>query len=138
MIEIPDSYLPGKEPRANIGFYYNPITGNFVSGIIMTPVNQQDHILSDVNKLVPAKDIETFVLNAARTLRTELRQEANRHLLEGDIDSLLEQDPHFRQETVRDVPPGIHPGFEGTEAELWQKPVSQVECLAGAQGFVQV
>ncbi|WP_306055358.1 hypothetical protein [Natronococcus wangiae] len=51
---------------------------------------------------------------------------------------ILEEDEHFRLETTREIPQGIHPGYTGTEAELWQKPVSRVEYLSGAQGFVQV
>lgn len=138
LIEIPDPYLPGSGPKANIGFYHNPLTNEINSGIITTPLDQQEQILEDVAKLVPARDLETFVLNATRTLRTELREEAERHLIEEDVSAVLEQDDNFRLETTREIPVGIHPGYTGTEAELWQKPVSQVEYLSGAQGFVQI
>ncbi|ELY39013.1 hypothetical protein [Natronorubrum tibetense] len=138
VIEISDTFLPGSTPKANIGFYHNPITDDVNSGIVTTPVNQQKEILADVSKLVPARDLETFVLNTARTLRTELRKDAERHTLEGDVSSILEQDPNFRRETVRDLPQGIHPGYVGTEVELWQKPVSRIDYLDGAQGFVQI
>ncbi|WP_436343696.1 hypothetical protein [Natronorubrum sp. FCH18a] len=138
VIEIPDTYLPGTTPKANIGFYHNPITDDVNSGIVTTPVNQQKEIFEDVAKLVPARDLETFVLNTARTLRTELREDAERHTLEGDVSTILEQDPNFRRETVREIPQEIHPGYVGTEAELWQKPVSRIDYLDGAQGFVQI
>lgn len=138
LIEIPDPYLPSSDPRANIGFYHNPLTDDINSGIVTTPIDQQDRIFEDVSKLVPARDIETFVLNATRTLRTDLREEAEHHVIEGDVTEILEEDENFRLETTREIPPEIHPRYTGTEAELWQKPVSRVEYLSGAQGFVQV
>lgn len=138
IIEIPDTYLPGSAPKAYVGFYHNPITDDVTSGILTEPLERQDEILEDVAKLVPARDLETFVLNVARTYRTELREQVDRHVLEDDVTSVLEDDPHFRLETVRELPEGIHPGYTGTDAELWQKPVSRVDQLAGSQGFVQV
>lgn len=138
VIEIPDPYLPGTGPKANIGFYHNPLTDDINSGIITSPVELQDDILEDTAKLVPARDLETFLLNAGRELQAELQEEAERHTIKGDINALLEEDPNFRQETVRDVPLDIHPKYGGTEAELWQKPISHVDYLAGSQGFVQL
>ncbi|WP_243637840.1 hypothetical protein [Natrarchaeobius oligotrophus] len=94
IIEIPDTYLPGSTPKAYVGFYHNPITDDVTSGILTEPLERRDEILEDVAKLVPARDLETFVLNVARTYRTELREQADRHVLEGDISSLLEDDSH--------------------------------------------
>lgn len=138
LIEIPDTYLPRKLPKVNLGIYYNPITDELNTGIIADPISQQEQILEDVNKLVPAKDIETFVMNAARTLRTRLNQRAERHSLEGNVDAILKSDPHFNRETISEIPERIHPGYVDIDAELWQKPISQVEFLDGSQGFVQV
>ncbi|WP_317176109.1 hypothetical protein [Halomontanus rarus] len=138
IIEIPDIYLPGTQPKVLLGMYHNPITDDLATGAVAKPVSQQDEILADIDKQLPARDLETFIMNAARTLQTDFRTEAERHLLDGDVTSVLEQDPHFRRETETDVPDGIHPGYSGKEAELWQKPVSRVDSLSGAQGFVQV
>lgn len=138
VIEIPDPYLPGSTPKANIGFYHNPLTGDINSGIITTPLDLQDQILEDTAKLVPARDLETFILNAGRELQTELHEEAERHTLEYDVSPILEEDEHFRRETISEVPEGIHPEYTAAEAELWQKPVSRIDYLPGAQGFVQI
>lgn len=138
LVEIPDPYLPGSKARASIGFYHNPLTNEINSGVSGTPLNQQEKILEDVAKELPARDIETFVLNAVRSLREELHNDANRHVVEGKIRKYLETDEHFRKETTREIPEGIHPGYTGKEAELWQKPASHVDYLSGSAGFVQV
>lgn len=137
LIEIPDPYLPGKKPRLNLGLYHNPIDDDVNSGSIARPIQQQERILTDMNKIVPARDLETLVLNAGKTLRARFNEEAARHMIEGNVRARLEQDPDFRHETVSTVPDGTHPQYVGDEAELWQKPVSRVDYLTGSQGFVQ-
>ena len=67
-----------------------------------------------------------------------IEAEIERHLLRADVRSDLEADASFQFETVTSVPEDIHPEYGGQEAKLWQKPVSRVSYLDGAQGFLQV
>ena len=71
-------------------------------------------------------------------LYEEIEAEIDRHVLDREVRPHLEADPDFRRETVTTVPEDIHPEYGGTDAELWQKPVSKVSYLDGAQGFLQV
>lgn len=140
LFEIPDTYLPqfSPAPRANIGFFYSPVDDVIAAGISTTPISKQAEILEDVDKLLPDSDIEQFVTNVIRTLYNEIEADIERHVIEGDVRPQLEADPDFRQETVTALPEDIHPEYEGDDAELWQKPASKVDFLAGAQGFLQV
>lgn len=65
-------------------------------------------------------------------------QEVEKHVLEGDVQQLLQNDEDFQKQTVKELPAGIHPDFTGEEAALWQKPASKVDQLDSAAGFVQV
>lgn len=137
-LSIPDTYLPGSEPRANVAFYQNPVGGQIDIGISATPLSEKREILADADRLVPARDLKTFAENVTHAFYDELKQTAKDHLLEGDVRGLLEDDPEFRYQTTKPLPADIHPAYTGDDAELWQKPVSKEPAIDGSQGFVQV
>ncbi|WP_135364275.1 hypothetical protein [Halosimplex halophilum] len=137
-LTIPDTYLPGSKPRANVAFYQNPVGEQIDVGINATPLSHEKEILSDADRLVPARDLETFARDVITAFYAELEETAETHLIEGDIRSVLDQDPDFRRQTVKPLPDGIHPVYTGDEAELWQKPISQEPAIEGSHGFVQV
>lgn len=136
--EIPDPYLPGSDPRALVTYYHNPYSDQFNVGINAYPPQKESEILEHVDKLVPARDLETFLKNIVRTLGSEIEAEIERHELKGDVREFLQQDTDFRKQTVRSLPADIHPEYTGDEAALWQKPASKVDQLDSAAGFVQV
>lgn len=140
LFEIPDTYLPqfSPRPRANIGFFYTPVDDAVAAGISAVPRTKEQRILEDVEKLLPSRDINRFVNDVVQELYDQIEAEIERHLLRADVRSDLEADASFQYETVTSVPEDIHPEYGGQEAELWQKPVSKVPYLDGAQGFLQV
>lgn len=107
-------------------------------GLKAKPLQHKDRVVEDVNKLVPADDIEDFVNRIDYQLGEELLEEANQRLLENDIEDSLATDPDFRHQTTKAIPEGKHPEYEGLEADLWQKPVSKLEYVDSSQGFFQV
>lgn len=106
-----------------------------MSGI---PWLREAEILEDADKIVPDKTLEKFVSKTFWTLNTRIEEDADRHIIEVDPSEFLEEDPAFRYETAKPLPSGIHPTYTDTEAELWQKPASQVEAMDGSQGFLQI
>ena len=137
-IKIPDPYLPGSKPSANIVFYHRPSTGKIDIGINATPLERNEEILSDVDRVIPAKDLETFARSVVERFYDELEATAEQHVIEADIADILASDPDFRRETTKPLPDGIHPLYTGEEAELWQKPVSKSTVITGSEGFIQV
>lgn len=140
LFEIRDTYLPQftPRPRVNIGFFYTPVDDAVAAGISTVPRTKEQRILEDVKKLLPSKDINRFVNDVIQELYDQIEAEIERHLLRMDVRADLEADEGFQYETVTSVPEDIHPEYGGEEAELWQKPVSKVSYLDGAQGFLQV
>jgi hypothetical protein len=140
LFEIPDTYLPQytPRPRANIGFFHSPIDDAIAAGINGVPRTKEEKILEDVDRLLPSRDVERFVSDVVQELYDEIESEIERHVVEADAQPVLESDPGFQYETSTLIPDGIHPEYSGTDGELWQKPVSKVSYLDGAQGFVQV
>lgn len=137
-LSIPDTYLPGTLPRANVAFYQNPVGEQIDVGINATPLSREAEILDDVDRLVPASDIESFARNVVSAFYDRLEETAREHLIEGDVHQLLDEDEAFRYQTTKPLPDGIHPTYTGEDAELWQKPVSKEPAIEGSQGFVQV
>lgn len=137
-IEIPDPYLPGSKPSANIAFYHRPSTAEIDIGINATPLERNEDIFSDVDRVIPAKDLETFARNVVEHFYDELEATAEQHVIECDIAEILASDPDFRQQTTKPLPDGIHPLYTGEAAELWQKPVSKSTAITGSEGFIQV
>ncbi|WP_225335952.1 hypothetical protein [Halomicrobium urmianum] len=137
-IEVPDPYLPGTKPSANIAFYQNPVDDVVNVGLNATPLQREEEILSDVDRVVPAKDLETFARNIINRFYDDIEAEAERHELEGDVQSVLEDDPGFHHQTTKAIPDDVHPVYAGEPAQLWQKSISKVDTVDGSQGFVQV
>lgn len=137
-LSVPDKYLPGTKPQANVMFYQNPLGNEVNIGLTATPLQQEEEIFADVDRLVPAKDLQTFSQNVVYEFYDELEQTAEDHLLEGEVSSLLESDSDFRYQTSKPLPDGIFPSYTGEMVELWQKPVSKEPAIDGAQGFVQI
>jgi hypothetical protein len=137
-LSVPDKYLPGAKPQANVMFYQNPLGNEVNIGLTATPLQQEEEIFADVDRLVPAKDLQTFSQNVVYEFYNELEQTAEDHLLEGEVSSLLESDSDFRYQTSKSLPDGIFPSYTGEMVELWQKPVSKEPAIDGAQGFVQI
>lgn len=140
LFEIPDTYLPQltPKPRANIGFFYSPVDDAIAVGTNAVPRTRTERILEDVGKLLPSKDVQRFVSDVVHELYEEIEADIERHVLEADVQPALESDSEFQYETVTTIPDDIHPEYEGKAGELWQKPVSKVPFLDGAQGFLQV
>lgn len=140
VIEIPDTYNPhlGRNPGVKLGAHYDPEADQIKVGIKAKPLQHNDRIVEDVNRLVPADDVEDFINRIDYELGEELLEEANQRLLEGAIEESLAADPDFRHETTTSIPTGTHPEYDGREADLWQKPVSKLEYIDSSQGFLQV
>ncbi|MFC7216173.1 hypothetical protein ACFQO4_19100 [Saliphagus sp. GCM10025334] len=140
LLEIRDTYLPqmGERPRANIGICHNPLDDRIVSGVSGIPRRQEQEIFDDMDKIVPDRTFEKFITSTVQTLQTEIEEEADRHTISGEIRDILQQDRGFTLETTKELPKGIHPQYTGEEADLWQKPVSRVDYMDGAQGFLQI
>lgn len=138
LFEIPDPYLPGSDPRALVTYYHNTHYDQFNVGINAYPPQREPEILEHANKIVPARDLEMFLKNVMLTLGSEVEEEVEKHVLEGDVQRYLQRDENFREQTVRSLPDDIHPEYTGDEAVLWQKPASKVDHLDSAAGFVQV
>ncbi|MFC7195063.1 hypothetical protein ACFQL4_10995 [Halosimplex aquaticum] len=137
-LTVPDAYLPGSEPRANVVFYQNPVGEQIDVGLNATPLSHEREILGHVDRLVPARDLEAFARNVITEFYDELEAIAEDHLIDGDVQTLLEEDTDFRYQTTKPLPDGIHPTYTGEDAALWQKPVSQEPAIDGSHGFVQV
>lgn len=137
-LRIPDPYLPGSKPSANVAFYKNPTDDVVNIGINTTPLQREEEILADVDRIVPASDLETFARNVINEFFDEIETEAEQHELEGNVRPLLEDDPHFRNQTTKPISRDVHPLYKGESAELWQKSISKVDVIDGSQGFVQV
>lgn len=137
-LEIPDPYLPGSKPSANVVFYHRPSTAEIDIGINATPLDRNEEIFSDVERVIPAKDLETFARNVIECFYDELITTAEQHVIEGDVAENLTSDPNFHQQTTKPLPDGIHPLYSGEAAELWQKPISKSTVVAGSEGFIQV
>jgi len=137
-LTISDKYLPGTRHQANVAFYHNPVGKQVDIGLNATPLSHEKEILADVDRLVPARDLQTFAQNVVYTFYDELEQTAEEHLIEGEVHTLLDEDTDFRYQTTKPLPDGIHPTYTGEEAELWQKPISKEPALDASQGFVQV
>lgn len=137
-LAIPDPYLPRSDPQANVAFYQNPVGEQIDIGLNATPLSQEEKILEDVDRLVPARDLKQFAQNVIYSFYNEIEEIARDHLIDGDVSSLLDDDPAFRYQTTKPLPEGIHPTYTGDDAELWQKPVSKEPAIDGSQGFVQV
>lgn len=140
LLEIPDIYQPqfGERPRANIGICYEPETDQIISGVSGTPRVEEETILEDVDKIVPERTLEKFISQTVQDVDAQLKKEADRQLIAANVRHRLARDPDFRHETDKPLPEGIHPKYTGVEAELWQKPASQVEYMDGSQGFLQI
>lgn len=140
LLELTDTYLPqvGQRPRANLGICHNPGDDRIISGISGTPRLREADIFEDADKIVPDKSLEKFVSKTFWTLNRQIEEDADRHMIEGNLRNVLEEDPAFRHETTKPLPSGVHPTYTNTEAELWQKPASQVDAMDGAQGFLQI
>ncbi|WP_336330731.1 hypothetical protein [Haloarcula sp. CGMCC 1.2071] len=137
-LEIPDPYLPGSKPSANVVFYHRPSTAEIDIGINATPLDRNEEIFSDVDRVIPAKDLETFARNVIERFYDELITTAEHHVIEGDVAENLASDPNFHQQTTKPLPDGIHPLYTGEAAELWQKPISKSTVVTGSEGFIQV
>lgn len=140
LLELRDIYQPqfGERPRANLGICHEPGEDRVVAGISGTPRIREQEIFEDVDKIVPDKSLEKFISRTVRTVNTQIKDDADRHTIRTDIQPRLEVDPDFRWETTKPLPEGIHPKYTETEADLWQKPASKVEYMAGSQGFLQI
>lgn len=138
VVEIPDPYLPGPKPRANIAFYMRKGEDEINIGMNAAPPRHHNDIIEDIDKIVPAKDLETFARNTVHAFYDELKTTAEQHLVEGDIDGFLEDNSDFRHQTTKPLPKNIYPTYTGQDADLWQKPVSKEAAIQGSQGFVQV
>lgn len=71
-------------------------------------------------------------------MNAEIEADADRHTITTDVSEYLDTDPDFGYETTKPLPENVHPNYTDTDAELWQKPASKVECMDGSQGFLQV
>ncbi|WP_101296113.1 hypothetical protein [Halegenticoccus soli] len=140
LLELPDTYLPqlGDRPRANLGVCHEPSSDRIVFGLSCEPRIQEQEILEDADKIVPAKNLEKFVSQAIQSVHTQIKEDADRHTIAANVRKQLEQDPDFRYETTKSIPKGIHPKYTGEAAELWQKPASRVDYMVGSQGFLQI
>jgi hypothetical protein len=138
--EIPDSYLPqfSPKPRANIGFFYSPVDDAIAVGTSAVPRSKTERILADMEKILPNGSVERFINAVVQELYSEIEAEIERHVLEADVRPMLEADSGIQYETKTAIPEGIHPEYAGQDGELWQKPVSKVSYLDGAQGFLQI
>lgn len=137
-LSVPDKYLPGREPRANVTFYKNPVGEQIDVGINATPLSEEKEILEDIDQIVPASDLESFARNVVIAFYDEIEETARDHVIQGDVRRMLDEDTAFRYQTTKPLPDGIHPAYTGDKAELWQKPVSREPAIDGSQGFVQV
>lgn len=138
LLEIPDPYLPGKKPRANIAFYTRSDHGEVNIGLNATPPEHEGEIIDHIDRLVPASDLETFARNIVYTFYDELKTTAEDHLIEGEIAEYLNADPDFRHQTTKPLPARVYPPYTGEEMELWQKPISKEPAIEASQGFVQI
>ena len=140
LFEIPDTYLPQftPRPRANIGFFYSPLDDAIASGVNGVPRTKEEQILKDVEKLLPSKSVERFVTELVQELYDEIEREIERHVVDANVRPVLESDPDFRYETTTTIPTELHPDYSEMDGELWQKPISKVPYIDGAQGFLQV
>lgn len=137
-LEVPDPYLPGSKPGANVAFYQNPVDDVVNVGLNTTPLEREEEILDDVDKVVPAKDLETFARNVIHAFFADVEREVDRRELQGDVRGFLESDSRFQLQTEKSIPEGTHPLHDGQTAELWQTPVSNVDAVEGSGGFVQI
>jgi hypothetical protein len=140
LFEIPDTYLPqfSPKPRANIGFFYSPVDDAIAVGTSAVPRSKTERILEDMEKILPNRSVERFTNDVVQELYSEIEAEIKRHVLEADVRPMLEADSGFKYETMTAIPEDIHPEYAGQDGELWQKPVSKVSYLDGAQGFLQI
>lgn len=140
LLELQDIYQPklGNRPRVNLGICHEPGHDQIVSGISGTPRTNEQEIFENINKILPAKNIEKFITQSIRTINQNIEEEADRHTITANVRPRLDADGDFRHETTKPLPEGIHPKYTGDAAELWQKPASKVEYMAGSQGFLQL
>lgn len=128
----------GTMPRAFISIVHNPEDDRIVSGVNGIPPQREEQILEDIDKLVPEKSLEKLISKTVYEYNQQIRQDAERHVLPGDVRGYVQADDHCQFQTTKPVPDGIHPNYEGQEVELWQKPAAYVDCIDGSQGFLQL
>lgn len=138
VLAVPDPYLPGSKPQANVAFYQNPTGEEINIGLNATPLQKEEEILEHVDRLVPAKNLETFTRNVVYSFYDELEETAQNHLIEGDVLTFLKDDPDFRYQTTKLLPDGVYPTYTGEAAQMWQKPVSKEPDIEGSQGFIRI
>lgn len=137
VVEIPDPYLPGSDPKAVAAYYHDPHADRLAVGVDTVPPDEEATVLDDIARVVPASDLRTFLTDIVRTLSDEL-DTAARRILDGDVREYLDASPEFQRRDTQPVPEGIHPEHTGSEAERWEAPADAIDAFEGTDGTVQV